>query len=338
MARDRLQLIVFLLVLPAANLLFIGTILFDAGNLTAGSLVNAALRLWSLFGVSYVAIRLLETLVPRLMPAHAFWRQLAGHLVVIAAAGSLVGLTLTVPRVMEPTGVMIMPRVVLALEITIYLAVMRILRQQERAFASEASLREAELNVLRAQSNPHFLFNTLGLITSEISRDPDNAKEIVFDLADLLRSNIQLAEQSRTTLTEEIRLVSLYLALQQQRFKDRLSYTVDIAPDAGLLSVPALLLQPVVENTVKWAVAPHPGASRIAVSARRRGDRLSIVFRDSGPVFDDQNVVEGNGFRILRKTLALNYPDQWQLSLESTPEGGVLSIDIPAISGAPEDG
>jgi len=209
--------------------------------------------------------------------------------------------------------------------------VLRLFAQQKRSFEIAANLKEAELGVLRAQSNPHFLFNTLNLIASEISRDAENAKNIVFDLADLLRSNLKMAQQSGVTLSAELRLVSLYLTLQQQRFRDRLTFNVDVEPGTEGLAVPALLLQPVIENTVKWAVAPFAAAAHIELRAHRRDDVLDIEICDTGPVFDDASVVEGNGFRILRQTLELHYPGQWDVALTSTPDGRRMRIRFPAI-------
>jgi len=191
------------------------------------------------------------------------------------------------------------------------------------------ALQETELNMLRSQSNPHFLFNTLNLITSEISADPDNAKEIVFDLADLLRSNIKMVQKRFTTVAEEMKLVNLYLAIQQKRFKDRLSFHIDLDPDTKQLKMPALLLQPVVENTVKYAVAPYAAKAHIAVVTQVKQNKLYICFKDTGPAFDDTQIIEGNGFRILRETLALHYRDDYKLELRSTADGGELKLRLP---------
>jgi LytS/YehU family sensor histidine kinase len=188
---------------------------------------------------------------------------------------------------------------------------------------------------LKSQSNPHFLFNTLNLITAEISTDPNRARETVFDLADLLRSSIKLAEERLVSVTEEMHLVSLYLNLQQRRFRDRLTFSIEIDPRTAELQIPSLLLQPVVENTIKWAVAPYADPASIEIATRLCGGRLSIVVKDSGPAFDEDKIVEGNGFRILRRTLDLQYQANYQLSLSSTADGGVFSLDLPA---APSEG
>lgn len=329
----RLQAIVFLVVLPVVNVLLLTTFLLNLDLWKTRAALTAFLRIWLIFSLSFVLLRLIERYASSLLKEGFFWRQLLLHGVIITAMGWLAGPVLDLPSSVPRPSVRVMPRIFMLFEVAIYLGVVRVLKHQERAFATAESLREAELNVLRAQSNPHFLFNTLNLIAAEISRDPDNAKEVVFDLADLLRSNIKMAERRLTTLEEEMNLVGLYLNLQKQRFRDRLTFSMDIEAETKALEVPALLLQPVVENTVKWAVAPYASKANIRVRSSVSEDRLVIEFEDTGPAFDDAQVVEGNGFRILRRTLELNYPGQWSLRLRSTTEGGRLMLSLPRREG-----
>jgi hypothetical protein len=329
---------VFLLVLPAVNWLFAVTALHDLGIGTLATAGRVAVRLWLLFGLSFLALVLLRRYVPGALDQDRFWRLLGVHIVVVVGAGVLIGPLFDRPAFMEQTNSMLMPRIFLIMEIVVYVAVLWMLRQQEMNFATADRLREAQLNVLKSQSNPHFLFNTLNLITAEISTDPDGARETVFDLADLLRSNIRLAEQRLVKLSEELHLLSLYLGLQQRRFKERLTVSFDIDPRTEDIQIPSLLLQPVVENTIKWAVAPFAGPASVEVATELRSDRFSIVIKDSGPAFDEDNIVEGDGFRILRRTLDLQYHDNYQMSLSSTAEGGVFSLDLPTTPAGGRDG
>jgi signal transduction histidine kinase len=326
---DRLQGLVFLVVLPTANALLTSAFVLNLEIRDPWVPLAAALRIWASFGLSLVLLRLLARAAPKLFEDDHFWRQLLVHSVLVIGAGWLFGPYVDLPAPVPQPKLLLAPKVIVVLELAMYLAVVRILKQQERAFATEASLREAELQVLRSQSNPHFLFNTLNLIASEIPRDPDNAREIVFDLADLLRSTIKVAEKKLTTVAEEMELVRLYLKLQQQRFSDRLEFSMEIAPETKNLEIPALLLQPVVENSVKWAVAPYAARARIHIECRLQDDGLMIVVSDTGPGFDDAQVVEGHGLRILRRTLELNYPGRWHLSSSPTDDGGVLSLRLP---------
>ena len=327
---ERLETIVFLLVLPGLNTLLAVSVLYNLDVRGFGAPTNAALRIWATFASSLLLLRLLKTQLPSVLDDDAFWRQLLVHAAILIAMGYLFGPFVEIPASLPQPRFVFVPRVIVSLQVATYLVVVRILKQQERWFETRAALRDAELNVLRAQSNPHFLFNTLNLIASEVSRDPENAKEVIFDLADLLRSSVKAADRSLTSIGEEMELVRLYLQLHTQRFRDRLTYSIDIAPGTESLEIPSLLLQPVVENTVKWAVAPYSSQARIRVQCERQDDEVSIVFQDSGPSFDEEQVSEGNGFRILQRTLELNYPGRWQWRLRSTPEGGRLELRFPA--------
>lgn len=323
---------VFLFVWPLINTLFAASILFDLGKFDFQLFVVVVVKLWIVFGLSFLVIQLLGSYFSKLVPTNCFWRQLGLHVFIIVGIASFFAPVFTLPSAMQYPQTLIISRAVVIMEIIIYLIVLQVLNQQERSYASALALRETELNMLRFQSNPHFLFNTLNLITAEISSNPDNAKEIVFDLADLPRSNIRMAQQRFTTVYEELKLVTLYLTLQQKRFKDRLTFDIELDPETKNRQIPALLLQPVVENTVKYAVAPYASKAHINVEIRLLRDKLSIVFKDTGPPFDSSQIVEGNGFRILRKTLDLNYSGGYEIHLRSTPTGGIFTICLPTSS------
>ena len=280
----------------------------------------------------------MKRLVPGSLNPEYFWMQLVLHAAVILGVGAILG-PIPGPTIRSPAGFgaevqtsLVAPRVFLLMEVAIYLGVLKLLAEREQIYAERLARRDTELSMLRSQSNPHFLFNTLNLITSEISRDPAKAREIVFDLSDLLRSSIKLAKRSSVTIAEEFELSKLYLQLQQQRFTDRLSFTVSISPDAVDALIPPLLVQPAIENAIKHAVSAYMQPAQISLSAQQRGCRLLIECRDSGPPFDANAVVEGEGMRILRQTLAAKYGRDFKLALDSTPIGGVLRIDIPAQS------
>jgi len=326
----RLQTIAFLLVLPALNTAIAISILLNLrveglqGSLTAG------VRIWATFAASLVLLRGLKMVWPWVLNEDAFWRQLLVHVVIVASIGYLFGPFVEIPPDLPRPRLIFAPRVALTLQLATYLVVVRILRQQEQWAETTVALRDAELTVLRAQSNPHFLFNTLNLIASEVTRDPENAKEIIYDLADLLRSTVKAANRSLSSVADEMELVRLYLELHAQRFRDRMTYAMDIEPVTASLEIPSLLLQPVVENTVKWAVAPYPSDAHIRVECRLQNDELSIVFQDTGPPFDDAKLSEGTGFRLLRGTLELHYQERSKANLRSTPKGGRLEIRFPA--------
>lgn len=327
--REHLKRWVFILLLPLVNFIFCIAIMFDLGIPIQENAGAAALKLWLVFGLSYLVTSLVEAHFTQVLGLGTFWRQWLLYLAVIAVIASQFSPLLEFPSDLSFPDSMLGARIILLMEITLYLIIVRILNQQQRAFKTEVTLRETELNMLRSQSNPHFLFNTLNLINAEISNDPNNAKEIVFDLSDLLRKNIKMAQQTLTTVSDELKLVSLYLTLQQKRFKDRLTFEVKQASDTKGVKVPSLLLQPVIENTVKYGVAPYATKAHISVETNIKNDRLQILIKDTGAPFDDIQIEEGNGLRILCQTLELHYPDGYKMDLKSTSSGGEFSLLLP---------
>jgi len=327
----RLQLLVFLLVWPGLNAIVMAGVLADLGRFSLPHFLPTAGRMWLVFALSLAILRPLQKFMSGYLRPDAFWLQLALHALVIISAGSILGPPIRAPEWVDPEVEvsLVAPRVFLLLEIAIYLGVQKLVADRERVYAERLAHQETELSMLRSQSNPHFLFNTLNLITSEISRNPARAREIVFDLSDLLRSNIKLAKGSRSTVDEEFKLVKLFLQLQQKRFPGRLSFEISASPEAARVVVPPLLMQPVIENAIKHAVAPYASPAQLSLDARLDGSRLIIECRDSGPPFDAVALVEGNGMRILRQTLTVKYGADFTLALDSTPDGGVLRIDIP---------
>lgn len=331
-AYQRLQLLAFLMLWPGLNAIIMAGILADLGRFSLPDFLLASARMWLVFAISLAILRPLQKLMSGYLRRDVFWLQLILHALVIVSVGAIFGPLARLPKWIDPAVEvsLLAPRIFILMEIAIYLGVQKLVAERERVFAEQLARREAELSMLRSQSNPHFLFNTLNLITSEISRDPANATEIVFDLSDLLRSNIKLAKGSRSTVREEFKLAELFLNLQQKRFPERLSYEIALSHEAAFVAVPPLLMQPAIENIIKHAVAPFAEPAQISLDARIDNNRLVIECRDSGPPFDPSAVIEGNGLRILRQTLCVKYGTDFALALNSTPAGGVLRISVPA--------
>ncbi|NQZ08738.1 MAG: histidine kinase [Algicola sp.] len=330
------QAIAFLVVWPSFNFFLTATVLYYLNRFELSIVAPVALKTWAIFGLSLLVLRFAQTKWPPAISGGGFWSLLARHIMVISFIAFLFSPIVDFSHRLDIPQVRFIPSVILILEITLYIAVMYIIAQQERAFAAALNLQQAQLNVARAQSNPHFLFNTLNLIIAEISTNPDNAKEIVYDLSDLLRCTVKMAQNNFSTVRAELKMVENYLNLQQKRFSDRLGFHLDIAPDCVELLIPSLLLQPVVENTIKHAVAPHASKAHIEIqvslvtNAEQQGDQLEIQIKDTGPQFEVAQIEEGDGFRILRQTLRLHYPAEHHIALESTPLGGQLTLSFPA--------
>ncbi|WP_144394585.1 tetratricopeptide repeat-containing sensor histidine kinase [Pleionea sediminis] len=237
----------------------------------------------------------------------------------------------------EGANVILLPAFIFLLQMALYLTLMQIMKQQEIVFETTLNSKQIELNALRSQSNPHFLFNTLNLIVSEISKRPENAKENIYNLSDLLRATVNLSKRNFSSLKEEMETALYYLKIQVNRFSERLSFNVVLPKECENLLVPSLLVLPLVENTIKHAVAPYSKKAHVEIVVKRyfsddfKKEMIEILIRDSGPKIDVEEIKSGEGTRILSETMRLLYPKQYEISFDSTEAGGELIIRFPAV-------
>jgi signal transduction histidine kinase len=227
----------------------------------------------------------------RRFPLHrsGLWRNLAFHL----AAGAVVALVKTLAdraAFALLTGFrMYLLASTLALNFVVYAAIvaaahgLEYYRRSREREQLEARLAETRLQLLGMQLQPHFLFNTLNTIAELVHEDPDTADRMIAGLSDLLRRTLDLGAAQEITLDEELDLVARYLDIQKARFGDRLSVRLSIAPETREAAVPALLLQPLVENAIRHGLAARLDAGRIDIDARTAGDDLVIAVTDDGP-------------------------------------------------------
>lgn len=211
-------------------------------------------------------------------------------------------------------------------------------RLQARAMDTvrlETELAHAELQALKMQMHPHFLFNTLNTAAVLTEENPASAKEVLGLLADLLRATLDQSGVQEIRLSEELELLETYLAIERTRFPDRLS--VDFAIDANVTDVwvPNLVLQPLVENAVRYAIAPRAAAGRIIVSARRSGDSLVLTIADDGPGINRGRNGAGLGIPNTRARLQRLYGTAGRLDLAPAPggRGTVATVTLPYRSG-----
>jgi signal transduction histidine kinase len=156
-------------------------------------------------------------------------------------------------------------------------------REREvRAAQLETRLVAAQLQTLQQQLHPHFLFNTLHAISSLMHRDVNAADRVLVQLSDLLRITLEHLGQQEVPLGAELDALEKYVDIERTRFADRLVVRFDIQPDTLDTLVPSLLLQPLVENAIKYGVARKSGPGHIDISARRDGDKLRLEVRDDG--------------------------------------------------------
>lgn len=167
-------------------------------------------------------------------------------------------------------------------------------REREiRASQLEAQLARAQLDALRMQLQPHFLFNTLNTISVLMKEDVQLADQLLLRLSDLLRLSLKSTENHEVTLRDELEFLRNYLEIEQTRFQDRLTVRYEIDEQAFDAQVPNLILQPLVENAIRHAVAPKPGKSTVEIRAARRNGKVELQVRDDGPGLPA--VTNGNG-------------------------------------------
>ena len=210
-------------------------------------------------------------------------------------------------------------------------------RANVRRRAEAAELREslsvAQLDALRAQLHPHLLFNTLNSVSALIHDDPVAAEDMLVQVSELLRRVVTTPDGTEVTVTEEMDFLNRYLSIERIRFGERLTSTVDVAPDALDALVPPLLLQPLAENAVKHAIGSRRSGGTIAVTIKRNNGNLSIAVSDDGPgMMAHKPTGEGGGIGLAntRKRLHAMYGDEYQLELVHPEDGGLtVAISLP---------
>jgi two-component system LytT family sensor kinase len=204
-------------------------------------------------------------------------------------------------------------------------------RQEETAIL-QAQLAEARLDVLRAQLNPHFLFNTLNAISALVERDPRGTRRMIARLSDLLRYTLEESTDAEVPLRRELDLLEEYIELMQIRFQGKLDVTMRVQDDTRDALVPNLILQPIVENAIKHGVGSM-GSGEIAIAAVRVGENLELTVSDSGG--GPGGGPEGVGLRNTNARLAQLYGSQFSVTLRSRPGGGTDAVMVlPLRTGA----
>ncbi len=188
---------------------------------------------------------------------------------------------------------------------------------------------EARLSSLESRLHPHFLFNTLNSISALIQEDPVRAERLVERMAALLRFSLDSKQNGLVPLERELKIVTDYLEIEKARFGDRLRFDIDVPKQLGQIAVPPLALQTLVENSVKFAVAPNRAGGDIHIFAEPRDGFVELSVEDSGPGFLLEEVPAGHGIDNLRSRLFTLFGEQATLHSVRGDAGSSVNIGIP---------
>ncbi len=204
------------------------------------------------------------------------------------------------------------------------------MERQTRAAQLESQLSHAELENLKSQLHPHFLFNSLHTIGILMQEDTDAASHLLVCLGDLLRMALERRE-SEITLQSELEFVGKYLEIEQTRFQDRLKVHIDVPSDLLAVYVPSLALQPLVENAIKHGISTDSASGRLEIAAKRHNGRLSLCVRDDGPgPAPGSRLRFGVGLTNIKARLKQLYGDESSLELTGgNGRGCEATITIP---------
>jgi len=206
--------------------------------------------------------------------------------------------------------------------------------QREAVLRSSALAKEAQLKMLRYQLNPHFLFNTLNAISTLIlDKRNATANSAVTGLSEFLRYSLDQDPMNRVTIAQEVEALNLYLEIEKLRFGERLVLEYRIDEEVMRALIPSLILQPLIENAIKYAVASREQGGAITISAAGVGDRLQLCVIDNGPGLVDTARLEqgrGVGIRNTRDRLHVLYGDKGHIELSDARPGLRVKLEFPA--------
>jgi sensor histidine kinase YesM len=217
--------------------------------------------------------------------------------------------------------------------------------QADRLERLEAQATSAQLAMLRYQLNPHFLFNTLNSIsTLVLLKQTEPANAMLTRLSGFLRHTLVTQPGGKVSVAQEVETLKLYLDIERMRFEERLRTVFKIEPGAAKAGIPSLLLQPLVENAIKYAVSPQEEGARISLTAQVIGNRLRMTVADTGPGLQGRPLVQrrydhrgaghtastGLGLANIRDRLAQSYGEDHRFEIVTPPEGGfTVVIEVP---------
>ncbi len=210
-----------------------------------------------------------------------------------------------------------------------YIYFVRSRREEIRNLRLETANRENQLNTLRAQMNPHFMFNALNGIRALVDEDPGQAKKAITQLSAILRNAMATVKRSLVPLGEEIDIVEAYLELERMRYEERLRVQIDVPPELEREQVPPMILQTLVENAVRHGIAPLLKGGDLHISAQRTTNGLALIVRNTGHYEPGKVRGSGIGLRNTRRRLEIIYGGKAHLTITNTNGAVESRVEIP---------
>lgn len=205
-------------------------------------------------------------------------------------------------------------------------------KEHEMLLRAQTAAKEAQLQMLRYQLNPHFMFNTMNAISTLIyKKDNETAGEMLDKLCSFFRYSLVQNTAQKSTLAKEVELLELYLSIEKVRFGARLSVTIDVPQNTRQAQVPSLFLQPIVENAIKYGIESSKEVGHIQISAEKYQQRLKIAVINDGGKAGKGNTESGFGIglRNTKERLSAMYNQESKLLIEYLDSGAKVSIDVP---------
>lgn len=202
-------------------------------------------------------------------------------------------------------------------------------QRDQRALRLEVLAREAELTALKAQLQPHFLFNALNSVVALVESEPRQAKRMLMQLGGLLHAALDRFDESLVPLERELETIHDYFDIERIRFGDRITFHIDADDGARPVPVPPFLLQPIVENAIKHGVGPRPGGGHVSVTARLHGPRLRLAVTDTGDGPRAASVV-GRGLALTQRRLQATYGGTASMQSTLACDGFTVTLDLPS--------
>lgn len=303
------------------------------------------LRLGLLTGLMFTVLYLVELGPVPHDATISTWGFIAKYFLVFLLCLPLLALVvsaITTEQILKPNFVPMGPLMIATFEILLTAALRSVLRQQQVNHSLILSNRNTQFHMLRAQLNPHFLFNSLNLISSEIDNDPTLAGELIDKLSDLMRGSLAATEKPTISLGEEFTLLEQYLDIQQSRFGARLRFEILYCESDSGLRIPPMISQPLVENAIKHGIAPLKTGGAVCVKATNDESYLIISIEDNGTGFTPDRTPFGHGLNLVKDSVELLYAHDVECVQDcfeiqsATGQGTSVTLRLPLIPEKPK--